>query len=196
MRPPADPAASTAPESAGPPALSGGDLRSRRARLVASGGFHVALSVLLLLLDLVTGRFLQFPILFVLPVALAAWHQGPRLAWTLAILLPLGRLAIAAGVDFTGPLPYLAANAVTRMAVLGFIAHLVARNASQTRQLRARVESLAKICAWSRTIEYEGEWLSFEDYLLRRFNIHTSHGISPAEAAKVMARFQAGDPHA
>ncbi|MBA2432159.1 MAG: hypothetical protein H0V56_08595 [Chthoniobacterales bacterium] len=29
-------------------------------------------------------------------------------------------------------------------------------------------------------VEYEGEWLSFENYLKRRFNISTSHGMSPA----------------
>ncbi|HYP15876.1 MAG TPA: CHASE3 domain-containing protein [Opitutus sp.] len=48
---------------------------------------------------------------------------------------------------------------------------------------RARV--LAKVCSWSRTIEFEGEWISFEQYLERRFGIRTSHGISPREALKL-----------
>jgi CHASE3 domain sensor protein len=48
----------------------------------------------------------------------------------------------------------------------------------------ARLQNLVTICAWSRTVEYEGEWLSFEEYLDRRFNLSTSHGISPAEAEK------------
>lgn len=48
----------------------------------------------------------------------------------------------------------------------------------------ARLQHLVTICAWSRTVEYEGEWLSFENYLERRFNLSTSHGISPAEAEK------------
>jgi CHASE3 domain sensor protein len=48
----------------------------------------------------------------------------------------------------------------------------------------ARLQHLVTMCAWSRTVEYEGEWLSFEDYLQRRFNLSTSHGISPAEAEK------------
>lgn len=48
----------------------------------------------------------------------------------------------------------------------------------------SRVQSLITICAWSRTVEYQGEWLSFEEYLLRRFNLNTSHGISPLEAKK------------
>jgi len=48
-----------------------------------------------------------------------------------------------------------------------------------------RLQRFAKVCSWSRTIEYEGEWLSFEQYLERKFKIRTSHGISPGEAAKL-----------
>ena len=49
-----------------------------------------------------------------------------------------------------------------------------------------QVQTLVTICAWSRTVEYQGEWLSFEEYILRRFNLNTSHGISPAEAEKAL----------
>jgi len=48
-----------------------------------------------------------------------------------------------------------------------------------------KLRELVKICAWSRTVEYGGEWLSFEQYLQRRFNVDTSHGISPVEAERV-----------
>ena len=54
----------------------------------------------------------------------------------------------------------------------------------------ANMQSLVTVCAWSRTIEYEGAWLSFEEYLLRRFNLNTSHGISPAEAKKAFGDLQ------
>lgn len=46
--------------------------------------------------------------------------------------------------------------------------------------------SILAMCAWSRTIKYEGEWVSFEQYLKRRFNIDTSHSISPATEQKVL----------
>lgn len=48
-----------------------------------------------------------------------------------------------------------------------------------------KLQGLVRICAWSRTVEYQGEWLSFEKYLQARFGLNTSHGISPEEAAKV-----------
>jgi CHASE3 domain sensor protein len=45
----------------------------------------------------------------------------------------------------------------------------------------SRIEPIVNMCAGSRTIEYGGEWLSFEQYLKRRFNIETTHRMSPAE---------------
>lgn len=55
-----------------------------------------------------------------------------------------------------------------------------------------RLENFVNICAWSRTIEYEGEWISFEQYLQRRFRIQTSHGISPEEAERIFSEFKGG----
>lgn len=46
-------------------------------------------------------------------------------------------------------------------------------------------QGVVKLCSWSRTIEYEGEWLSFEEYLARRFGISTTPGVSPDAARRV-----------
>ena len=45
----------------------------------------------------------------------------------------------------------------------------------------SQVEPVVNMCAYSRTIEYGGEWISFEEYLQRRFQIATAHSMSPAE---------------
>jgi CHASE3 domain sensor protein len=50
-----------------------------------------------------------------------------------------------------------------------------------------RTRRLVTMCAWTRTIQYEGEWLTFEDYLRRRFGLETTHGIRPDQADKVLA---------
>ncbi|MEO6738767.1 MAG: hypothetical protein ABIP20_00850 [Chthoniobacteraceae bacterium] len=146
-----------------------------------------------LLLDLLSGPFLLFPILFVLPVTLSAWFSSSRAAYILAVLLPLGRFFIAVFVDTPAPLIYMVANALIRVAVLVLLAFLVGRTARQTKALRERVAGLVTVCAWSRTVEYKGEWLSFEEYLKRRFNLDTSHGISPAEAQKAFADLKPND---
>lgn len=50
-----------------------------------------------------------------------------------------------------------------------------------------RSRQLVVMCAWSRTIQFEGEWLSFEHYLERRFGLQTSHGIRPEVAEQIVA---------
>jgi CHASE3 domain sensor protein len=51
-----------------------------------------------------------------------------------------------------------------------------------------RLQGFVKMCAWSRTIEFDGEWMSFEAYLYKRFGLETSHGMSPQE----LDRFEEG----
>lgn len=51
----------------------------------------------------------------------------------------------------------------------------------------SKVEPFVKMCAYSRTIEYQGEWVSFEDYLRRRFKIATNHAMAPAEFERLRA---------
>jgi CHASE3 domain sensor protein len=55
-----------------------------------------------------------------------------------------------------------------------------------------RVRALVTICSWSKSVEYDGEWITFEEYLLRRFNLRVTHGISPDEAARYIEEH--GDP--
>jgi hypothetical protein len=148
---------------------------------------HPVMGIGILLLDLLTGPHLLFPILFVLPVALSAWFCSARMAYTLAVLLPAGRLLIAVFIEQPFPLPHVILNMLIRVGVLWFLAFLVVRNARLTKELQKRVADLVRMCAWTRTVEYEGEWITFEQYLKRRFNLDTTHGISPAAEAKVTA---------
>lgn len=62
---------------------------------------------------------------------------------------------------------------------LMFVALLViARGAEHYR-------NLVTLCAWTRSVEYEGEWISFEEYLRRKFNVSATHGISPAALSEI-----------
>jgi CHASE3 domain sensor protein len=51
-----------------------------------------------------------------------------------------------------------------------------------------KLERFVTICAWSKTIRHEGQWISFEDYLQRRYNAKVSHGISDKEFARRMSQ--------
>ena len=49
-----------------------------------------------------------------------------------------------------------------------------------------RLGRLVTVCAWSRTIQFKGEWLTLEEYLARRFNVNVTHGISPQQLDVLM----------
>jgi hypothetical protein len=41
------------------------------------------------------------------------------------------------------------------------------------------------LCAWSKTVRDGDEWVSFEEYLHRRFGLRVTHGLSPAQLKKL-----------
>jgi CHASE3 domain sensor protein len=77
-------------------------------------------------------------------------------------------------------------QANTRLALVLVLANGVffALAAVLLRRIR-KMESLVTICAWSRTIEYQGSWMSFEEYLRARYKLEITHGISPAESERL-----------
>jgi hypothetical protein len=160
-------------------------------RLLSRSWFYLALGLGIFGLDLMCGRFFSFPILYVLPVVAAGSYCSARVAYLLAVLLPIGRLILVMANSADYQMPYQFVNQPIRLGVLVLIAYLVSRSARQTRELQTRVDAWVTICAWSRTVKYEGEWISFEQYLLRRFNLNTSHGICPAEAARLTSQSEA-----
>lgn len=47
------------------------------------------------------------------------------------------------------------------------------------------VENLITVCAWTRRVKWQGRWISFEEYLAKRFNLRCTHGISDEAAAQM-----------
>jgi CHASE3 domain sensor protein len=68
----------------------------------------------------------------------------------------------------------------------GGVAWVVIRRLSQ-------LEGLIKVCAWTQRVQWEGRWITFEEYLAKRFNLHCTHGISD-EAAQQLGREIANTP--
>lgn len=171
-------------------------MKALRDKALVCPGLYIAMGLATLGVDILTSPFLQFPVLFVIPVMLSAWYCGLATSFSLAVGLPLLRLAFHDHVELPHPLAYAVINAFIRAVVLGTLAYFVHRCARQAADLKERVSGLVTLCAWSRTVEYQGEWLSFEDYLKRRFGLDTSHGISPDEATKALAALQKQTPPA
>lgn len=155
---------------------------------LSRGGTYFLLCAVIVLPDILSGPFLLLPILFVIPVALCAWFYSARVAYYLAVLFPFARVFIDAAIkpESAPALTLVLANYFIQMAVLLLLAYLASRAAIKTRTLDQRVEIPVTICSWSHTVEYEGEWISFAQFLQRRFNIKTSHGMSREEAQKIL----------
>ena len=52
-----------------------------------------------------------------------------------------------------------------------------------TRRLVTRLhylEEFLRLCAWCRKLHMDNDWIPFEEFLQRRFDTRTSHGICPA----------------
>jgi hypothetical protein len=57
---------------------------------------------------------------------------------------------------------------------------------------------MATVCAESRTIRDDDQWITFDEYLHRRFGVDVTHGMSPDAAQKIsenLAEMQITDRH-
>ena len=150
---------------------------SRRQWWLLLGG----MSALVMALDLVTGPYIQFPIMFVAPVGLSAWYLGRKPGLAFAIFLVAARLAVALWWEATTPAWSAGVNAAIRLAVLGAGAVLMDLVARQRRALARRVEILEgilPICASCKRIRQDdGSWQQIEVYVSDHSQARFSHGI-------------------
>jgi len=142
------------------------------------------LSIAVVGLDYLSGPYIQFPVLYLFPVALAAWFNGLTPAIALSLLLPTVRLWLVVGT-WTVPYPLETSivNYLIRVAVLGVVAVFVHRNAVQTRALTREVhllKGLLPICSHCKRIRDQAQvWQLLETYIGTRTEAQFSHGICP-----------------
>lgn len=174
-----------------PAAAPEGRRRTYLPRLVGQPPGHVLRFTLLLGLltgagDYLTGPYIHFPVLFLLPVILAAWSRGWRLGAGMACLLMLLRLGLEWHWDHLTPwtMSEALANALVYLAVLGIIARLTASAARQQQALQNevhRLRGIVPICMWCKKIRDDrGDWQALEAYLTCHSEAQFSHGLCPA----------------
>jgi tetrahydromethanopterin S-methyltransferase subunit D len=141
----------------------------------------VLISFATLALDIITGPYIQFPITFIVPVGLAAWHLGRWTGIGFAFVLVAARLGLAVTVDAaTIPHPAAVINAVIRLVVLVGLA-IAAEQLQHRRDLAARVrvlEGILPICSFCKKIRRaDGDWEQIEAYVSQHSEAHFSHGL-------------------
>jgi hypothetical protein len=146
--------------------------------------YWILTSVVLVFIDYYTGPFIQFPVTFLIPVALASWYNDRWWGIALALILPLLRFYYG---TFLWAVPWslleASINGLIRMAILLSFAILVKRIARQTGLLQKEVhilEGLLPICSFCKKIRDEdGHWEQLEKYISQRSAADFSHGVCP-----------------
>jgi hypothetical protein len=146
--------------------------------------YWLTIAILLLLIDYFSGPFIQFPISYLIPVALAAWYNGRWWGLSLAVTMPLVRLYF--NIDlWTVPWTMFEAvfNTLIKMAVLASFALIIDRNARQTNKLNREVnllEGLLPVCSFCKKIrDDQDQWQPIEKYIMARSPVAFSHGVCP-----------------
>jgi hypothetical protein len=145
----------------------------------------IGMALLLLWFDYRSGPDSSFPVVYVIPVCLAAWYSGRWAGLALALVTPLAHAVfLVAAWPQPGPLaPHLAATAL-RAAVIVIMALWFARLSEHERALRDQVqtlEGLLPICSFCRKIRNDaGEWERLERFISARSGALFSHAYCPA----------------
>lgn len=132
--------------------------------------------------DYLTGPAIQFPILYLLPIGLAAWSGGRRWGGALALTMPLMRLyfGFVREVWFR---PESVVNASVRIIVFSLFVYFIDQTARHHRALQKEVRiltGLLPICAFCKKIRNEAnEWIILEQYIGAHSEAKFSHGLCP-----------------
>jgi len=143
----------------------------------------LAVAIVMVAGDYLTGPYFQFPAIYVIPVTAAAWFSGAAAGLALAVVLPLIRLAFMLtlwGEPWDGTT--ILATAVTRVGVFAFMAVMAARLADHERLLSREVKVLASllpVCTYCRQIrDADDNWTTLEAYAAQAKNSFST-GICP-----------------
>lgn len=144
----------------------------------------VGIAGVLLWADYVTGPKTEFPVVYVIPVTVAAWYSGRWAALALAIALPLVHAMFLTTLWHQPWSLATLAETTIRGAVIVAMALWFARLAEHEGALRRHVrtlEGLLPICAFCKKIRNEsGAWERLETFIATRSDAQFSHGFCPS----------------
>jgi len=155
--------------------------------------YIIVLAAVILLADFLTGKEIHFPILFILPIGLAAWSNHRVMLYSFSVFLPLARYIFY----FFWKLPFtLVEDAITTVIqVIAFLlyAYFMEYRALQTRTLKKEIkilDGILPICASCKKIRNEkGEYEQIEEYISTHSEAEFTHGICPDCVKKLYPNF-------
>jgi hypothetical protein len=147
-------------------------------------GWWVLAGVLILGADYLVGVDSQFPMLYAVPVALAAWYSDRWTAVAMATAVPVFHIVFVLTVmGKTESAMLLATMTAARGIVILVMTLWFARLAEHERQLLryvVKLEGLLPICSVCKSIRNEtGAWEPLEPFISSRSDADFTHGLCP-----------------
>lgn len=142
--------------------------------------YSLVLAAFVVALDYAVSPHVEFPGLFIVPVAFAAWYGG--LKWGLPMsALPFAHVWILSISGGQAGLFQATVSAVVRAITLVPIAWWIASVSASQRALAEEVEileGLLPICSYCKKIRDDGgEWQMLEKYIQERSGATFTHGV-------------------
>ena len=138
----------------------------------------------MLVIDRFGGPTAQYPVVYAVPVVLAAWYSGRWPSLALAVSVPVVRLLFLVAPTSTPMNLTLLLLTIFRGIVIAFLGLWFARLSDLERDLDRRVkvlEGMLSICAFCKKIRNEsGEWEQLEGFISRKSEAEFSHGLCPS----------------
>lgn len=140
-----------------------------------------SVSILMLWLDYITGRAVQFPIFYVLPVGMLAWKENIISAYLASLLLPLARLWFHFFWNDSESIYFSVSNSLIYIFALCFYVFLIKKITTMNKSLERKVkvlEGILPICPTCNKIRSEsGEYEELEKYISEHSEAVFSHGL-------------------
>lgn len=157
-----------------------------------------ALAVLILAVDFFSGPHVQFPIAYLVPIALAAWYNGRATPLFLAVSMSMTRYGFALNWQVHGEAEAFA-NLVIRVFVFCLFALLIDLVARQNRALKQEVSTLRgilPICSLCKKIRADDtHWEQLEQYITDHSGAQFTHSLCPECVTKQYAELEADHRH-
>lgn len=146
-------------------------------------------AVVILCADYFTGPDIRFTILYVIPVAFAAWRWRLAPALLLALTMPLFRLSFIFAWHDLPTIPTATINTAIQWSTLVGISVLIARMVSLQKRILV-LEGILPICSFCKKIQgADGKWETIENYITDHSEALFSHGFCPTCASQHYPEF-------
>ena len=142
--------------------------------------YSLVIAAFVVALDYAVSPSVEFPGLFLAPVAFAAWYGGMKWALPLSAL-PFAHVWVLSITGGEAGLYEATISAVVRVVTLVAVAWWIASVGAAQRALAHEVElleGLLPICSYCKKIrDDDGEWQMLEKYIQERSSATFTHGV-------------------